>query len=93
VSSLISDPIAATDPNGPARSPHARRHSHRLPDVDTGRCTGCGRCVAACDLHLLSLVAVRWEKFASLHDADRCTGCSACALRCPFHAITLRRRA
>jgi ferredoxin len=62
----------------------------RLPEIDTQRCTGCGRCVAACELHLLSLEAVRWERFARLHDAERCTGCSLCAVKCPFDAITLR---
>jgi len=74
----------------PPRPPVARR-SGRLPDVDTRRCTGCGRCVGACDLHLLSLEPVRFVKFAVLHDPQRCTGCNACAVTCPFHAITLRK--
>ena len=65
----------------------------RLPAVDSGRCTGCGHCVAACELHLLSLQPVRWVKFAVLHEPHRCTGCSLCALRCPFHAITMRAQA
>lgn len=65
----------------------------RLPHIDTQRCTGCGRCVAACDLHLLSLEPVRWEKFSVLHEEDRCTGCSRCAAWCPFRAITMRTRA
>jgi ferredoxin len=73
----------------PSRARGARK-TRRLPDIDHQRCTGCGRCVAACDLHLLSLEPVRWKKFAVLHQADRCTGCSLCALRCPFDAITLR---
>ena len=62
-----------------------------LPRVDLARCTGCGWCVAACDLHLLSLEAVQWTKSAVLRDADRCTGCSDCAVTCPFRAITMRR--
>lgn len=66
------------------------RRSRRLPAIDAGRCTGCGRCVAACEPHLLSLEVVQWKKFASLHDAPRCTGCSLCALRCPFDAIAMR---
>ncbi len=65
-----------------------------LPAIDTGRCTGCGWCVAACaDLHLLSLETVRWDKRAVLHDADTCTGCSLCAVRCPVHAIAMRKAA
>ncbi len=73
------------------RGPPAPRMPPRLPDVDTRRCTGCGWCVAACDLQLLSLEVVRWTKRSVLHEPARCTGCSACALKCPFHAITMRR--
>ena len=72
---------------------HAPRRSQRLPDIDTHRCTGCGRCVAMCDPHLLSLEVVHWKKFAALHEPERCTGCSACAVTCPFHAIAMRRQA
>jgi ferredoxin len=62
-----------------------------LPAVNAARCTGCGWCVASCDLHLLSLDVVQWRKVATLRDADRCTGCSDCAVRCPFHVITMRK--
>ena len=65
----------------------------RVPEIDRQRCTGCGRCVGACDLHLLSLDRVRWEKFALLQEAHRCTGCSQCAAVCPFHAIAMKRPA
>lgn len=71
--------------------PPGQRRSGRLPAIDPARCTGCGRCVAACDLHLLSLEVLRWEKFAVLHEPERCTGCNACVQRCPFDAITLRK--
>lgn len=74
-----------------ARTPS--RRSRRLPAIDPARCTGCGRCVAACEPHLLSLEVVQWKKSSVLHDADRCTGCSLCALRCPFDAITMRSQA
>jgi ferredoxin len=63
----------------------------RLPSIDPERCTGCGRCVAACAPRVLVLEAVRWEKFAALQDAQRCTGCSECAVICPFRAITMRK--
>jgi ferredoxin len=76
-------------PADPFRLPNLRRRSGRLPAVDTGRCTGCGRCVGACDLHLLSLEVVDWKKFAVLHEPDPCTGCSLCAVRCPFDAIEM----
>ncbi|MBL8313559.1 MAG: 4Fe-4S dicluster domain-containing protein [Rubrivivax sp.] len=66
------------------------RSTARVPLVLSQRCTGCGRCVGACDLHLLSLHAVQWKKSAVLQDAHRCTGCSDCARVCPFQAIRMR---
>ena len=64
----------------------------RLPAIDAGRCTGCGRCVAACGPRVLSLEsAPDWRKSAVLHDRGGCTGCSLCALKCPFDAIAMRR--
>ncbi len=75
---------------GTAQRPREPRVAARLPHVDPDRCTGCGRCVAACDAHLLSLEVVRWKKTSVLHDAERCTGCTLCAVKCPFHAITMK---
>lgn len=75
-----------SDPPQPAGAPPTRR-----PAIDAARCTGCGRCVAACAPHLISLEVLRWDKRAVLHDAPRCTGCAECAVRCPFRAITMRR--
>jgi ferredoxin len=66
--------------------------SRRLPVIDERRCTGCGRCVGACDAQLLSLERQGWEKSAVLHGAERCTGCTRCAVVCPFRAITMHSR-
>jgi ferredoxin len=84
------DRIDDSEPMHPSRPPRQRGKARRLPDIDPTRCTGCGRCVAACDLHLLSLESVRWVKVSVLHAPERCTGCNACAAICPFDAITLR---
>ncbi len=78
-------------PGDATAGPSAPGPRARLPHIDPTRCTGCGRCVAACGLHLLSLEAVRWKKFALLQEPDRCTGCAACAPICPFGAIRMRR--
>ena len=60
-----------------------------IPEIDTERCTGCGRCVAACRLHLLSLERKGWVKSSTLHDHARCTGCGACETACPYSVITM----
>ena len=40
-----------------------------LPAINLARCTGCGWCVAACPLDLLSLERSGWKKHSQLHDA------------------------
>lgn len=70
---------------------HPAAQKAKLPRIDTARCTGCGWCVAACDLHLLSLETVRFRKTSVLHEPARCTGCSDCAVTCPFRVITMHR--
>lgn len=59
------------------------------PQVLPDRCTGCGRCVAVCGPHVLSLETVRWVKTAVLHEPAGCTGCALCARVCPFRAIRM----
>ena len=65
----------------------------RLAALRVHSCTGCGWCVAACELHLLTLERMRWDKIAALHEPQRCTGCSQCAMRCPFGVIDMRMQA
>ncbi|MFG5409424.1 4Fe-4S dicluster domain-containing protein [Piscinibacter sakaiensis] len=65
------------------------------PLIDPARCTGCGRCVAACAPHVLWLEAADprgWgSKRAVLHDPSGCTGCADCLRVCPFDAVAMRR--
>jgi ferredoxin len=75
----------------PSARPPAAAAARRLPQIGP-RCTGCGRCVAACEPHVLWLEpAPGFRKTALLHAPDRCTGCSDCAVVCPVHAIRMRQ--
>ncbi|MBK7617628.1 MAG: 4Fe-4S binding protein [Vitreoscilla sp.] len=78
------------------RAPHqapATRQSVARPRVDAQRCTGCGRCVAACEPHVLSLETLHWKKTAVLHAPEACTGCAACWVVCPFDAVRMLKPA
>lgn len=65
--------------------------SPSLPAIDPARCTACGRCVAVCAPHVLSLHPQGWVKTAALDDAQGCTGCAQCYVVCPFGAVRMVR--
>lgn len=59
----------------------------RAPKIDEARCTGCGRCVAACRDRFLTLEVAGYRKHAQLR-CQECGGCLACLAACPVRAIT-----
>lgn len=63
-----------------------------IAQIDAARCTGCGRCIAACHLPLFAFETKDWRKTAVLQDAHLCTGCSKCEVRCPVGAISMQPR-
>ncbi|WP_296492490.1 4Fe-4S binding protein [Rhodoferax sp.] len=60
-----------------------------IAQVDPARCSGCGRCISACELRLLAFETKAWKKRTVLQDGDRCSGCGECAARCPVAAISM----
>ena len=60
---------------------------HDVPSIDASRCSGCGRCVAACPERLISLEADQYRKHALISQPERCIRCGACLDACPLEAI------
>ena len=55
--------------------------------VDIVRCTGCGRCVAACNEKLLTLDLCGTRKTAVIRNAERCNLCGKCVSECLVGAM------
>ena len=64
------------------------RPANRL-QFDLRRCTGCGRCVAACGERRLTLETVGNRKHAQLLDGRDCLTCRKCVEECLIGAISL----
>ncbi|MFZ2950715.1 MAG: 4Fe-4S binding protein [Desulfuromonadaceae bacterium] len=59
----------------------------KVPEIDSARCSGCGRCVAACPEKIITLETVRHHKTAVLLHSERCTSCGRCVIACPVAAL------
>ena len=53
-----------------------------IPEVDTERCTACGRCAEVCRYHAIAVFGKQVLVFPEL-----CHGCGSCTLNCPEGAI------
>lgn len=58
-----------------------------VPDIDVGRCDGCGACAAACRFNALAMAGSRPLLFP-----DLCHGCGTCTLVCKGHGDAIRER-
>ncbi len=54
-------------------------------NLDSSRCTGCGRCMEVCPHNVFSLLAGK----ATIADRDACMECGACSRNCAFEAINV----
>lgn len=57
------------------------------PTIDTNKCSGCGRCVAACKKKLITLETSGYRKHAVRHGQSRCECCCDCLNQCPVLAM------
>ncbi len=76
---------------------HPVHTTNYIPGVDVAECNGCGKCVAACPVEALGLVAAHDPAHPSMRKAklneDLCLGCGVCVRACPRDAIALHERA
>ncbi len=54
-----------------------------IPQVETEKCSGCGRCAEVCQYHAIVVLGGKTLVFPEL-----CHGCGSCTLECPEGAIT-----
>ncbi len=74
------------EPNGAIFLKPELQESYRVkvpvPEVDPGKCNGCGDCAKACQFNALAVIKGRVLLFPEI-----CHHCGACSLACPTGAI------
>jgi|SRR5208283_167154 len=68
-----------------------------LPEVDEGKCNGCGKCVETCPVEAMGLVSAgdprQSKRKKTKLQQDLCLGCGVCVRTCNRNALSLRSRA
>jgi ferredoxin len=70
--------------------------SNFIPEIDTDKCTGCGKCAELCPVESMMMVSAHdphkpKRKLAKL-DEDTCLGCAVCLRGCKVDALKLKSR-
>ncbi|MDO9584956.1 MAG: DUF362 domain-containing protein [Syntrophales bacterium] len=68
-----------------SRAQKQRVHSDVHPELDTGKCTRCGDCVAACPAGAARFVGSDYPSY----DGKLCIGCAQCIALCPEMALRI----
>lgn len=68
-----------------------------LPAIDEAHCNGCGKCVTACPIEVMSLVSTNDPHHPKMKkakvDENVCLGCGVCVRQCDKDSLSLRERA
>jgi len=75
---------------------HPVHTTNFIPEVNSKKCIGCGKCVSICPVEAMALVSANGpqkpkEKRALL-DESRCLGCGLCVRACKQKAVCLKIR-
>jgi len=80
-----------------------KRNGKKPPLIDREKCTGCGKCVAACPKGLILLAPRKQQVYVLCNTKDKiidtrkncpvgCIGCRICVKKCPSQAFTMEGR-
>ena len=58
-------------------------------DLFSYSCTGCGRCIRACQNNVLKLVGKGHRRFINVVHEETCNGCKECEKVCRHDAIKI----
>ena len=76
---------------------HPVHTTNYLPAIDDSACNGCGKCVTACPVEAMTLVAANDPKHPKLKKAalneEICLGCGVCVRSCTRNGIRMKPRA
>jgi ferredoxin len=76
---------------------HPVHTTNYLPAIDDAACNGCGKCLTACPVEAMTLVAANDPKHPKLKKAklneEICLGCGVCVRSCTRNGIRMKPRA
>ena len=75
---------------------HPVHTTNFIPELQTGTCTGCGRCAEICPVEAMAMVSAddpaHPKKELARLDGNLCLGCGVCVRNCSAGALKMRSR-